>query len=99
MIEQREQLKKRFSNEYVLDGNLITYNDKDKEFYDLIENILEENYSDAHFSVDKFAELAKVRRTIFYKKLKGITGLSPNELIKMKRLKKEITGRGRCGYF
>lgn len=88
MIEQREQLKKRFSNEYVLDGNLITYNDKDKDFYDSIEQILDENYSKPDFSVDKFAELAKVRRTVFYKKLKGITGLSPNELIKMKRLKK-----------
>ncbi len=88
MIEHREQLKKRFSNEYVLDGNLITYNDKDKTFYDLIETILESNYTDSQFSVDRFAELANVRRTIFYKKLKGITGLSPNELIKMKRLKK-----------
>lgn len=88
MIQHREQLKKRFSNEYVLDGNLITYNDKDKTFYDLIEKILENNYTDSQFSVDRFAELANVRRTIFYKKLKGITGLSPNELIKMKRLKK-----------
>lgn len=88
LLEQREKLKKRFSNEYVLDGNLITYTDKDKQFYDLIERILEENYADSLFSVDKFAELAHVRRTIFYKKLKGITGVSPNDLIKMKRMKK-----------
>lgn len=88
LIEQREQLKKRFSNEYVLDGNLITTTDKDKEFYNLINNILDEHLADYQFSVDKFAELAKLRRTIFYKKIKGITGLSPNELIKVKRLKK-----------
>jgi len=87
LIEQREQLKKRFSNEYVLDGNLITSTDQDKEFFDLIDKILEEHIADAQFSVDKFAELAKQRRTIFYKKVKGITGLSPNELIKIKRLK------------
>ena len=88
LIEQREQLKKRFSNEYVLDGNLITKTDKDKEFYNLIDKILEEHMADSQFSVDKFAELAKQRRTIFYKKVKGITGLSPNELIKVKRLKR-----------
>ena len=87
LIEQREQLKKRFSNEYVLDGNLITTIDKDKEFYNLINKILEKQISDSQFSVDKFAELAKLRRTIFYKKVKGITGLSPNELIKVKRLR------------
>lgn len=88
LIEQREQLKKRFSNEYVLDGNLITSTDKDKEFYNLINKILDDHLADYQFSVDKFAELAKLRRTIFYKKVKGITGLSPNELIKIKRLKK-----------
>lgn len=88
LIEQRELLKKRFSNEYVLDGNLITSTDKDKDFYNLINQILEEHIADYQFSVDRFAELAKLRRTIFYKKVKGITGLSPNELIKVKRLKK-----------
>lgn len=88
LIEQRELLKKRFSNEYVLDGNLIMPTDKDKEFFDLIDKILEAHLADYQFSVDKFAELAKQRRTIFYKKVKGITGLSPNELIKLKRMKK-----------
>lgn len=88
LIEQREQLKKRFSNEYVLDGNLITATDKDKEFFDLIDRILDENIANSEFSVDRFAELSKLRRTIFYKKVKGITGFSPNELIKIKRLKK-----------
>lgn len=88
LIEQREQLKKRFSNEYVLDGNLIATTDKDKEFFELIDKILEEHLGDVLFSVDRFAELAKQRRTVFYKKVKGITGMSPNELIKVKRLKK-----------
>lgn len=88
LIEQREQLKKRFSNEYVLDGNLITSTDQDKEFFNMIDKILEEHIADSQFSIDKFAELAKQRRTIFYKKVKGITGFPPNELIKIKRLKR-----------
>ncbi|NDW19113.1 response regulator [Dysgonomonas sp. 216] len=88
LIEQREQLKKRFSSEFVIDGGLISSTDKDKEFYDLINNILDEHLADYTFSVDKFAELAKLKRTIFYKKVKGITGFSPNELIKIKRLTK-----------
>ncbi len=88
LIEQREQLKKRFSNEYVLDGTLITTTDKDKEFYNLIDKILDENVTDPQFTIDKFAELAKQSRTLFFKKVKGITGVSPNELIKVKRLNK-----------
>lgn len=88
LIEHREQLKKRFSSEYVLDGNLIAPTDKDKAFFTLIDKILEEHLDNTQFSVDQFAELAKQRRTIFYKKVKGITGMSPNEFIKVRRLKK-----------
>lgn len=88
LIEQRELLKKRFSNEFVLDGQLITNTDKDKAFFELIDKIIDEHLSDSQFSVDRFAELAKLRRTIFYKKVKGVTGFSPNELIRIKRMKK-----------
>lgn len=88
LIEQRELLKKHFSNEYDLDGYLISSSDKDKVFFNFIDKILEEHIGDSQFTVDKFAELAKQRRTLFYKKVKGITGLSPNELIKVKRMKK-----------
>ncbi|MDR2917175.1 MAG: response regulator [Tannerella sp.] len=87
LIDQREILKKRFSKGHVLDLSLITSTDKDKDFANKIEKILEENYSDSRFSVDRFSELVNMRRTIFYKKIKGITGFSPNELIKVKRLK------------
>lgn len=88
LIEQREQLKKRFSNEYVLDGNLINLTDKDKDFFNKIERIMDMYMSDIEFSVERFAELANMRRTLFYKKVKGITGLSPNEYVKIKRLKR-----------
>ncbi len=88
LIEQREQLKKRFSNEYILDGDFITTTNKDKEFFELIDKILDENITNTSFSVDLFAELAKQRRTIFYKKVKSITGQSPNDLIKLKRMKR-----------
>jgi signal transduction histidine kinase/ligand-binding sensor domain-containing protein/DNA-binding NarL/FixJ family response regulator len=86
LIEQREQLKKRFSKEFVIDGNLINSTDRDKQFFRKIEKILDERYADSAFTIDSFAELSGVRRTVFFKKVKGITGFSPNELIKMKRL-------------
>lgn len=88
LIEQRERLKKRFSGSHVLDGNLLSNTDKDRSFYTLIDGILEQHMSEPDFSVDKFAEQAKMRRTIFYKKVKGVTGFSPNELIKVKRLQR-----------
>jgi signal transduction histidine kinase/ligand-binding sensor domain-containing protein/DNA-binding response OmpR family regulator len=88
LIEQREQLKKRFSDEYVRGGNLLTGTSRDKKFLDTINAIVEENLADPEFNVDKFAQLAKQRRTLFYKKVRGITGLSPNDFIKVRRLKR-----------
>lgn len=84
LVEQRELLKKRFSKEFVIDEG--TTNTTDKEFFDKIEKILDENYEDSTFTIDRFIELSGIRRTIFFKKVKGITGFSPNELIKIKRL-------------
>jgi DNA-binding response OmpR family regulator len=86
LVEQRELLKKLFSKEFTIDERVT--NTTDKEFFDKIEKILDDNYEDSTFTIDRFIELSGIRRTIFFKKVKGITGFSPNELIKMKRLNK-----------
>ena len=88
LIEQREKLKKRFSVSPALEENLLSNADKDKEFYELINRILDAHLNNPTFSVDEFSELAGLKRTLFYKKVKGLTGFSPNELIKIKRMKK-----------
>jgi len=88
LIEQREQLKKRFSTEYMVGGHLVGGTNRDKQFLDLLNRIMEENLSDPEFSVIKFGRLAGQGRSIFYKKVKGITGLSPNDFIKTKRLQR-----------
>ena len=86
LVEQRELLKKRFSKDFTIDKSMT--NTTDKDFFDKIEKILEDNYSKNAFTIDQFVELSGIGRTIFFKKIKGITGFSPNELIKIKRLNK-----------
>lgn len=87
LLEQREQLKKRFSNEYILDGSLISTN-QDQIFFGLVNDILDNHMSDSELTVDKFSKLVGQKRSVFYKKIKGLTGVSPNELIRIKRLKR-----------
>ncbi len=88
LIEQREMLKKRFSVDINTKENLLSNTGKDKEFYLRINNIIEDNIDNPNFSIDEFTELSGQRRTIFFKKIKGLTGYSPNELLKIKRMKK-----------
>ncbi|MBS2098075.1 hybrid sensor histidine kinase/response regulator [Carboxylicivirga linearis] len=88
LIDQREKLKKRFSVDIDVKIGALSEEKKDKEFYTLINDIVDQHLADANFTVTEFTELAGLSRTIFYKKVKGLTGYSPNELIKIKRMKK-----------
>ncbi len=88
LIEQREKLKKRFSVDIEVKKGALSEDKKDQQFYELINNIVDENLSNPDFSVADFTAKANLSRTIFYKKVKGLTGYSPNELLKVKRMKK-----------
>ncbi|WP_321334164.1 two-component regulator propeller domain-containing protein [uncultured Bacteroides sp.] len=88
LLEQREKLRVKFSEEPGITRSAIYASERDKEFVDELHRILEENISNANFSVDEFASIMNIGRTIFYKKVKGVTGYSPNEYIRILRMKK-----------
>ncbi|MDR2496734.1 MAG: response regulator [Tannerellaceae bacterium] len=88
LIEQREKLQQRFAREPGIPRHLIRFADKDKEFMDKIHLLIEQNMDNCDFSVDTFASTAGMGRTVFYKKVKGITGHPPNEYLRIIRMKK-----------
>lgn len=88
ILEQREKLKEKFSQESGMVRTAVYSTDKDKEFVEQLDKILLKNLDNPHFSVDEFASIMKVGRTIFYKKVKGLTGYSPNEYLRIIRMKK-----------
>ncbi len=88
LIEQREKLQQKFTKEPGLVQPTICSTDKDKEFLEKIHEIIEENLTNPDFSVDQFAQTVQMGRTVFYKKIKGITGYSPNEYLRVIRMKK-----------
>jgi signal transduction histidine kinase/FixJ family two-component response regulator len=88
LIEQREKLQRKFAQEPGVPTLLINFTDKDKEFLDKIHLLIEQNIGSPDFSVDTFAQIVGMGRTNFYKKIKGLTGHSPNEYVRIIRLKK-----------
>ncbi len=50
--------------------------------------VIEEHLDNPEFSIDDFAKEMNIGRTVFYKKIKGLTHYSPNEYIRIIRLKK-----------
>lgn len=88
LIEQREKLREKFSNEPGIIHAAMYSTDRDKEFTDRLDVILKANISRSDFSIEEFAQLMKLGRTVFYKKIRGITGYSPNEYLRIMRMKK-----------
>lgn len=88
LIEQRDKLREKFSSEPGLVRAAMYTTDRDKEFADRLAVILEQHLSRPDFSMDEFAQLVNLRRTVFYKKLRGVTGYSPSEYLRIVRMKK-----------
>jgi signal transduction histidine kinase/ligand-binding sensor domain-containing protein/DNA-binding response OmpR family regulator len=88
MIEQREKLRHKFTQEPGIIRTTICTTDRDNEFIKKINRIVDKHLSNPNFSIDTFAQHFNLGRTNFYKKIKGITGYSPKEYICILRLKK-----------
>jgi signal transduction histidine kinase/ligand-binding sensor domain-containing protein/DNA-binding response OmpR family regulator len=102
LLEKREMLHKHYalnagsSNAIqMLDADSSPEDDdkpllpeKDHHFLLQVEEILDKHLTDAEFTVDDFARMLNTGRTLFFKKIKSLTGYSPNEFIRMRRMQK-----------
>jgi DNA-binding response OmpR family regulator len=91
LIEQREKLREKFAMEPGVPQNYETmpFTDRDKELLDKVDRLIEKNMKDPDFHISNaFAEITRMGRTSFYKKIKGITGYAPNEYLRIVRVKK-----------
>lgn len=88
LIEQREKLREKFSNDPGMVRPVLSESQQDKEFADRLQLIMEKQMDNASFTIDEFAALMKLGRTIFYRKVRGVTGYTPNEYMRVMRLKK-----------
>ena len=88
LIGQRDKLREKFSSDISQVRPLMCATDKDKEFADKLTRIVEEELENPDFTVDDFAARMALGRTIFYRKVKGITGYPPKEYLRIIRMKK-----------
>lgn len=92
----------------------IPFTAQDQEFIKKIQEIIELQLNDENFSIDVLATEMHMSRSNFYRKLKALSGMSPNDYLKNCRLNKaaqllkegyrvtevfERTGFGSSSYF
>ncbi len=93
LIEKRELLHKHYAqteNIETADNDKHDMNlpEKDAAFLRDVDKVLELHYTEADFTVDEFAQIMHTGRTLFFKKIKYLTGYTPNEFIRVRRMKK-----------
>ena len=75
MIAQREQLRKRFSNNLSATNVPAQATNQDKSFYERMETLLNTYYAETDFTVERFVQLSGLGRTVFFAKIKSLTVL------------------------
>ncbi len=90
LIQNREQVRKRFSNlaTVELDDISTGMGEKDDQFFGKITQCIQDHLSESEFSADDIAREVGLSKASLYKKVKAITNLTPHGLIKQYRLKK-----------
>jgi DNA-binding response OmpR family regulator len=87
LIRQREILLSSMYGIGDIKPGKIKITNKDEEFLGKVVKIIEENYTNPEFNVEKLVEQSSVGRTVFYNKVKGLTGLTPVDFLRRMRLK------------
>ena len=89
LLNQREVLKQKFAKEQPQElRTSMVGNENDRLFVNRLDSVIYARLGDRDLSVDKVAELLRMGRTVFYKKVRGTTGYTPNEYIRVVRLKR-----------
>jgi len=90
IFEQGEKLKQRYTKDYLVKATELVHSEKDKEFFNKLLKLIEDNIQDLNLDVDFLCRHLYISRTKLYQKIKGISDQSVGEFIRTIRLKKAI---------
>ena len=90
ILSNRKQLYIKFLKNPETTFDVLYRKNDDKEFIQQIDNYIAAHLSDPELEVNELAEESGMGRSMFFKKMKLITGLTPNDYIRTYRLKKAV---------
>jgi ABC-type sugar transport system substrate-binding protein/DNA-binding response OmpR family regulator/nitrogen-specific signal transduction histidine kinase len=90
LIENRKHLKELFQQNLFLGDNREILNDVEKRFMEKFKRLIEKDLSNTNLNVEDLAAETGLSRTQLYRKVKQLSGYSPNELLKIIRLKRAL---------
>ena len=88
LIEQRKQLRERFTREITIEPKDIAVTSADERFLQKAMVCVDEHMGDSDFDVRQFQDEMSMSRMQLFRKLKALTGHTPSEFIRNLRLKR-----------
>lgn len=88
LITQRKILAERFRERILISSTPSNEISIDDKFLGKVRSIIEANMSDFSFTVEQLADKINLSRSQLLRKVKALTGISPNEIIRDLRLKR-----------
>jgi DNA-binding response OmpR family regulator len=88
LLINRNKIKEHFANSPLAHIKSMANSKADEEFLDQLNNIIYENIENTELDVEQLAKKMNMSRPTFYRKIKVVSDLTPNELINLARLKK-----------
>ncbi len=88
LLEQRKNLREKFSKEIKIDLSSVAVTSLDNEFLRKAFDVAEKNLSDTEFNTEAFAGEMFLSRSQFHRKLIAVTGQGPGEFLRTIRLKR-----------
>lgn len=86
LVELREQLQTKIRNQILLEPEKIDVSSMDRKFIKELKEAINNNISDSNFGVKALSKLIIMDRTTIYRKIKALTGETPQIFIRSYRL-------------
>lgn len=87
LLRNRERMRKKLESMPLTKAVGKGLSKVDEEFLRKINDIIKDNFNNPDFSMEEVITAMGMSRTSFYRKIKGLLDLNPNEYIKIERLK------------
>lgn len=88
LLANRNKIKEYFANSPFAHVKSIAHTKEDEKFLEKLNSIIVEHIQESKLDVERLAKYVNMSRPTFYRKVKAISDLTPNELINLTKLKK-----------
>lgn len=99
ILQARQRMREKFARILNLEPKEVTLTSADEEFLNRAIQLMEKQMGNPGFTVEQFAHEMAVSRPLLFIKIKAITNYTPNNFIKMIRLKRaaQLLGQKKLG--